>query len=304
LADLFDMQDEIVTRLARQLGTKLVDTEAQRSERRPNPDSLDLRFQGLAWFYKGRAPEDLARAGVFFERALALDPGNIEALVGGAAVDVVRAVINMTNDRYERLAAAEAALSKALSLAPNIAGAHHLMGVVQIFTNRVAQGISECERALALDRNLSIARADIGYAKMCIGRAEETEVHIQEALRVSPRDSQAYVWMLIAGGAKLFLGSDEEAIAWLRRSVEANRNNPQAHFYLAAALAHLGWLEEARAATQAGLALNPTFTVRRHQAGAFSDDPIYLAQRERVTEGMRKAGVPEGDQVKSRAQQA
>ena len=304
LTDLFDMQDEIVTRLARQLGTKLVATEAGRSERRPNPDSLDLRFQGLAWFYKGRDPEDLARAGVFFERALALDPGNIGALGGGAAVNVVSAISNITNDRYERLAAAEAALSKVLSVAPNMAEAHHLMGVVQIFTNRVAQGISECERALALDRNVAGAHADIGFAKLCVGRAEETEVHIQEALRLSPRDSQAYVWMLIAGAAKLFLGSDEEAIAWLRRSVEANRNNPNAHFYLAAALAHLGWLEEARAAAQAGLALNPTFTVLRHQAGAFSDNPIYLAQRERVSEGIRKAGVPEGDRIESSPQQA
>jgi hypothetical protein len=78
-----------------------------------------------------------------------------------------------------------------------------------------------------------------------------------------------------------------------RRSIEANRNYPNTHLWLAAALAHLGRLTEARAAAQAGLALHPSFTIARLRAGASSDNPIYLAQRERVIEGMRKAGVPE-----------
>ena len=68
-----------------------------------------------------------------------------------------------------------------------------------------------------------------------------------------------------------------------------------AHFFLAAALAHLGRHNEARAATQAGLALNPTFTVSPLPCPvAESDNPTYLTQRERIFDGMRKAGVPEG----------
>jgi hypothetical protein len=53
-------------------------------------------------------------------------------------------------------------------------------------------------------------------------------------------------------------------------------------------------MSEAQAAAKAGLRLNPTFTLRRFRAGAFSDNPTYLAQRERAYQGMRKAGVPEG----------
>jgi TolB-like protein len=86
LADLFDMQDEIVARIARQLGTQLITAEARRAERAPNPDSLDLYFQGRAWAAKGITPEFLSRASGFFQRALTLDPGNIEALVFGAFV--------------------------------------------------------------------------------------------------------------------------------------------------------------------------------------------------------------------------
>jgi tetratricopeptide (TPR) repeat protein len=206
----------------------------------------------------------------------------------------VRANTFLTDDRAALLAAAEATLTKVLSLAPEHAWAHLCLGSVQIHTNRVAQGIAESERALALDRNLAGGHAVIGNAKVYIGRGEETEAHINEALRLSPRDTGAYVWMFIAGMAKLVVSSDEEAVALLRRSIETNRNYPPAHFWLAAALAHLGRLNEARAATQAGLALNPTFTVSRQRASAPSDNPTYLAQRERFLEGMRRAGVPEG----------
>jgi len=100
--------------------------------------------------------------------------------------------------------------------------------------------------------------------------------------------------MMYAGFAKLLLGADEEAVARLRRSVEMNRNFPLAHFYLAAALAHLGRHDEARSAVQAGLALDPTFTISRFHARASSDNSTYLTQRERISDGMRKAGLPEG----------
>ncbi len=57
LADLFDMQDEIVARLARVLNTQLVAAEARRAERAPHPDSMDLYFQGMACLNKGTTPE-------------------------------------------------------------------------------------------------------------------------------------------------------------------------------------------------------------------------------------------------------
>jgi hypothetical protein len=81
---------------------------------------------------------------------------------------------------------------------------------------------------------------------------------------------------------------------WFRRSNEANRNYPIAHFLLAAALAHLGELGDARDAMKAGLALNSGFTLRRFCVHVPSSNPIFLAGYERTCEGMRLAGVPEG----------
>jgi len=97
-----------------------------------------------------------------------------------------------------------------------------------------------------------------------------------------------------AGAAKAHLGEYETAAAWLRKSIDANRNNPWAYFPLAACLAHLGRLEDARQEVKAGLAYNPNFTIRRYLAGVASDNAIVRAQRERIIEGMRLAGVPEG----------
>jgi TolB-like protein len=294
LADLFDMQDEIVSRLANTLNTQLIEAEARRAERSLDPDAMDLYFQGMAWFNKGAIPEHMAQARGFFERALVLDPQNVEALVGMAKVDADTAGGFMTDDRGARLAVAEMTVLKALSMAPQHAMAHVQLGFIQIQTNRTAQGIAECERALALDPNLAGAHAWVGLAKMFMGRGEETEAHIIEALRLSPRDTGAFRWMGIVGVAKLHLSADAEAVPWLRQSIEANRNASLTHFWLAASLALLGQVDQARAAAQAGLALNPDFTIRRYHAGAPSDNPTFLAKRERIYEGMRMAGVPEG----------
>jgi TolB-like protein/class 3 adenylate cyclase len=294
IADFLDMQDEIVSRLANALDAQLVAAEARRAENSLHPNSMDLFFQGRACWNKGITLEYMAQARGFFERALTLDPDNIDALVGTAQVDIALGVNLFTNDRVVLLAAAEVALVKALSIAPNHALAHMALGFLQTQTKRAAQGIAECERALALDRNLAAAHAFIGFAKYALGRAEETEAHIHEALRISPRDILAYQWMMFAGFAKFLLNFDADAEAWLRRCLEANRNFPAAHFNLAAALAMLGSLGEAQVAAKAGLALNPSFTIRRLRVNAPSDNPIYLAGRERLYEGMRLAGVPEG----------
>jgi TolB-like protein/tetratricopeptide (TPR) repeat protein len=294
VADLFDMQDEIVAHLARQLDTALIAAEARRAAQSPRPDATDLHFQGMAWMNKGITPNHLLQARGFFERALVLDPNNVEALIDAAGIEITLAGAYTTDDRATRLAAASAALNKALSLAPSHALAHLFLGRLLIFSKHGQQAIAECERALALDRNLAAAHATIGLAKLFIGRSDETEAHVREALRLSPRDTFAFSWVATAGVARLYLGEDEEAVTWLRRAIEINRNLPNAHFYLAAALANLGQLNEAQTAAVAGLAINPTYTINGFRAGSSSDNPTFLAQRERIYKGMQMAGVPEG----------
>jgi hypothetical protein len=60
-------------------------------------------------------------------------------------------------------------------------------------------------------------------------------------------------------------------------------------------LAMTGDLKEARSSAEAGLALDPGFTIRRYDVSSFlSENPLWLARREHFYAGMRQAGVPEG----------
>jgi TolB-like protein/class 3 adenylate cyclase len=296
VADLFDVQDEIVSRLANALDAQLIDAEARRAERSSHPDAMDLVFQGRAWWNKGLIPEHMIQARGFFEQALARDPRSIEAMVGLARVDAALGAAFMSDDWSARLVAAEATLTSVLSLAPNHAWAHLILGVVQMYTRRAAEGIAECGQALVLDRNLAVAHAYMGLAKMGLGRSAETEAHINEALRLSPRDPLAHRWLVWVGQSKGQLGADTEAVIWMRRGLDTNRNYSIAHFTLAATLAQLGKLDQAHAAVKAGLALDQRFTIRRFRdvTSAWGDNPTFLAGCERAIEGMRLAGVPEG----------
>jgi TolB-like protein/class 3 adenylate cyclase len=198
IADLFDMQDEIVARLANQFQAQLIEIEARRAAQSPHPDSMDLYFQGMAFLNKGRRLDDLAPAAASFERALALDPANVEAMVGRARVDSSLVASLLTDDRIGLLAAAEARLTAALSLAPNHALAHMVLGHVYILSGRAAQGVAEAEQALALDHNLANAYSMIALGKFAIGRAEEAEAHTVDAFRLSPRDNAGYIWAMVA----------------------------------------------------------------------------------------------------------
>ena len=109
--------------------------------------------------------ECLTQAHGFFERAQVLDPRNVRALVGAALADTSIGGSFLTDDRLARFAAAETAATKALLIAPDSALAHFALGVVHILTNRAAEGMADCEHALALDPNLADAHACIGWAK-------------------------------------------------------------------------------------------------------------------------------------------
>ena len=145
------------------------------------------------------------------------------------------------------------------------------------------------------DRQAHARGGVLATANIAIGRAEQVEGHVKEAIRLSPRDKD-HVWAMLAGMANLCLGEDDAAVTWLRRSVEANRNLAITLFWLAAALANLGKQEDASTAADAALALDPSVTVGRLRGNltGMSDSPTFQAQIPHILEGLRKAGFPEG----------
>ncbi len=214
VADLFDMQDEIVSRLANRLGQELVIAEARRAERAPIPDSMDHYFLGLAAYNRSHTvAANVSSARAHFDRALEIDPANVDALIYRGSLDLGLALSWSTDDdRLSLLRSAEADVVKALRLRPDDPRTHGHFGAVCVVTNRIDRGVSECQRALAIDRNHVLAHYWIGVAKYVSGRNGETEAHVLEALRLSPRDRNAGVWIGAVGFAKLGAGRDEEAI--------------------------------------------------------------------------------------------
>jgi hypothetical protein len=206
VADLFDMQDEIVSRLAGALNTELIAAEVRRAEKASNPDSMDLYFQGLAWFNKGVIPENVAQARSFFDCALAVDPDNVEALVGSARADVREGAHSFVAAPMAAFAVAEVKLTSVIVSPRPCAGPYDAGVCVHLQQARRTghRRMRACDSA-----GSKSCRSPFGYGlgSIFIGRAEETEAHVGEALRLSPRDTLAYIWMTFVGVAKLYLGS-------------------------------------------------------------------------------------------------
>ena len=186
-----------------------------------------------------------------------------------------------------------------MSSFPDHARGHMLLGYVEIVTKRAAQGIAECEHALALDRNLADAHAFIGFGKIYVGRAEETEAHVAEALRLSPRDTMAYTWMTSRRRREeptRPLGGSDRVVSPFDRS-QPELSAPALRVGKPPSRSS-GGLTRRAPAVKAGLVLDPGFSVSRAFAAnvaatAMSDDPTHLANLEPILDGMRKAGVPE-----------
>jgi tetratricopeptide (TPR) repeat protein len=101
------------------------------------------------------------------------------------------------------------------------------------------------------------------------------------------------------GIADLFLGRLKSASDRLRKSVEINPNVAMPHFFLAAASALSGRSAEAREARKAGLQLDPNFTVARFRNERRSENPTFLAQRQRIypKRTLKDANVTDGSHL-------
>ena len=295
-ADLLDMQDEVTTRLARTIHIEMIDAESRRAarERPDHLDAVDHTLLGWAAWNHNLSLDSARRARRFFKTALQLDEHNVEALIGFANSHMWE--VNMSyasDDRLAQIRAAETAAKQALTLAPDSAEAHMTHGTV-LYAMRVPErALREFEFAIGLAPNLAAAHAYLGQMKFSLGRADDTHTHVAEAMRLSPRDPFLFHWHFFVGVAEVYLGRVVHGIESLRKSVEINPNWGLAQFVLAGALALAGLLAEAAEVRAVAQRFVPNFSIARFRAGAASDNPVYLAQREQMYRGLRLSGVPE-----------
>jgi adenylate cyclase len=297
-ADLLQMQDEIVNRLARALQVQMVRAEASRAARvkAANPDAEDLamRCEASARF-SGMSATQRDAGYALCENALKIDARNVRALVWLADKFSARVQEGQSVDRQTDSRRADELVSRALSIDPNYYAAHCGKAAVVGGQKRFEEAIVEAEHCLELNPSYATAYSILALQNFFLGRPDEIIRYADAGMRLSPKDPEVFSFYTLKGWAYFQLRQYEQAIQWLRRAVAAAPEFPIAQAALASALALADHESEARDTLQHYLALpgTRTRTIAEFDQQMPSDTPEWLAFQKRFYDGLRKAGVPE-----------
>ena len=280
LEDIFAVQDEVTGRIAEALVGRL--TKAPLRNRPGNIEAYQLcvRARGLSL-----QTADAAREACFLlEHAISLDPNYAEAH-RWLALNLWFGWAFWNEAREPNRARAMAEARGAVALDPGDAGNRWVLGIILGHEGRWADSDAEFEATFKLDPNHADAWAMRSDLLTMNGRATEAIDHVRRALRLNPHPPGWYYWML--GQAEFVLRDYASAVQTLRRP-ETYRTTSRRT--LAASLAQLGRLEDARQEGQLFMLSNPHFSV---QHWADSQPLRDHETRQLFIDGYRKAGLPD-----------
>ena len=292
--NLSALANQVTVRLARALDVQLTEAESLRAQRtRPNnPDAMDLAMRGRAVMNRPRTRDNTLEAQQLFEQALQLDPQLVPAIVGRAESLAYQVWYRWSVSPDESLTQAKDGIAQVLSRAPHHARAHYVHAQILREEKHSEAALHAFQTALNYDRNLVTAHAYIGNLKLRMGHAAELFAHVETAIRLSPRDPDMYLWLFWIGHAHTHLAHWDEALEWHGKSV-ALHPTWLAYADIVAAYAWKGQDAEARNALVEFTKLKPNYTVKQWANARFSDNPTFLKEYALITEGLRKAGLPE-----------
>ena len=225
-------------------------------------------------------------------RSIELDPGFAQPHAALAYSLLTDLLVGLVSDPGDRLTRAHEAAKAAVALDDKHWFSHYALGRAFMMLGEHDAAIEEQETAMALNPNAALAHYGRAFVLTLIGRAEEALDGYDEALRLSPRDPLAFAMMTMRSFALIMLHRYDEAVEWARRSQRQPSVGHVSWLYAheASALAHLGHVDEARAALARALTIHPTFSV------SFIDTVLPIrspADRDHYIDGLRKAGLPE-----------
>lgn len=288
-ADIFALQDDIAMSVVGAIAPSLRRAEINRVKRK-RPDSLDaydlvLRAQPDV---DSGMPEQVTQALVLLERAIALEPSY--ALAHGNAAMCHHCL-------FLRAGLREASRADSIRHARS-AIAHGQDDAVALTLAGFSIGMDGHDRSAAftaLDAALAISPSSaLTYILGSVmlgwgGDADRAIEWSQRGMRLSPFDSWAFAAFDAQAMGHFHRGRYEEACRAAYRSVQANPRHSITHVQLAAALAKLGRLQEARTTAARVLELHPTFRYGRQFQGVNCASALAAS----LGEALRTAGLPE-----------
>jgi tetratricopeptide (TPR) repeat protein len=300
-ADLLQTQDAIVTHLTRAIDFQLTEVEAARLKRTPaaNRDAEDSALQCAAGQWKGGKEAEATYA--LCEQALLIDPNNVRALMASGGKFWVSAILGLSGDPKGDLERPDELESKAIAVDPDWAWAHDMKGGILRAKGRPDEAVVEHERALALDPSNMEAAGQLGIDYLYLGQFDKSLEYLDRAILGSPSDPSLVWWYENRAWVNFGLKNYDQAIEWARQSIAINPNaDPYSHVVLVSSLALAGHETEAREALKRYLALpftGPVKTIAAIKAyyTGMRGDPRFVQMNERAYDGLRKAGMPEGD---------
>jgi adenylate cyclase len=288
LTDVFEMQDAVTERVVCAIEPSVRQAEVQRAHAKPtnNLDAYDHYLRALPPYYQ-YTKEGSNAAVAHLRCAIELDPGYTLAKSFLAFCYAIRWLQGWgeSSDRDNGIALAQEALAADPGDPSALRWAGHTLG----FWGDHDRALAILERAAGLNVNGSQVLSSLGWVKCyaCadLGRAIE---HFERAIRLSPRDPEMSQMLSGIALAHLIAGHDEQALTFAQQSIDEMPRFTSGHRTKIVALGSLGRPEEAKAAADALLIHDPTFTVSSRRV-SFRDSLF----RQKYYGGMQAAGLPE-----------
>lgn len=292
--DLLTLQDEVAAEVVAQIDPEILLIESRRAMHRPPQDAnaYDLLLRALPSMTRLERVHFM-QAGTQLRQAIELEPDYAAAHAWYACWLHFLVGQGWADDADASLIEAGRHAERAITLDPQDAKGFSIAGHIRAFLHhRLHEAAVLHERALALNPNLAMAWAFSGLTQIYMGNWEEGERRMLRYKQLSPMDPNAFHYDVAFSLIALIKRDYEGAVAAGRSVSEMNPAFSAACKPYLAALGHLGQLQEAAVVRRRLLAIDPGFTVSRHLASS----PFSRQQdREHFANGLRLAGIPEGD---------
>lgn len=279
LEDIFAVQDEVTARIVEALLGRLSVPPSRRRPRHIEAYDLCVRARKLM----DDSPQMAQEAHLMLTRAISLDPEYAEAYRWLAMNHWMGWVHSGGPTEAGRATALELA-RKAVAIDPDDAGCRWVLAYLLAYARSFTEADREFEHAIELDPNEADAWAALSDIAVLAGRTGEGIEHIRKAFRLNPYPAS---WYYLALGQAQYAAQDYDAAIETLRKDETYRTSSRR--FLAASLAQLGRLDEARAEAELFLVGNPHFTIGHWAATEPFRDAGML---DHFVDGFRKAGLP------------